>query len=118
MQATEHDAAALPAIPVGQLIGAPGKRQMDGNTHYLWKGITRGWTLKQVLVPIAKVPMRRCCASNACESEAGSEYMFAVTCPRVLGIKRIDEQRMPTPHRLTNPRWSQIGRDDHTPRGG
>jgi hypothetical protein len=46
MQAAEHDAAALPAIPVSQLIGAPGKRQMDGDTYDLWQRITRRCTLK------------------------------------------------------------------------
>jgi hypothetical protein len=101
MQPTEYDTTTLTAVPVGKLISAPGEGQMHGNADYMWEGLNRWRTLKQVFVPVVDVPIGRRCPGNARQSETRGQYMLAVTCSRVLGIEGVDQQCVMTLHRST-----------------
>src|SRR5712671_747515 len=93
MQPSEDHPGTSGPVPIRKFTGSPRKRQMHRNAHNLRHWTKRRPSVEEVLVEIVNAPMLRRGRSKAGQGKRGSEYMLAETCIRVLGIKRVDEQR-------------------------
>jgi hypothetical protein len=91
--AEDHFCAAL-AIPARQLVGAVGECEMDADADDLGKRFGRRAALKQIFVPIVDGPIVRRGGGDAGEGEGGGENVLSEAGVRILGIERIDEQRV------------------------
>src|SRR5258707_11095658 len=93
MQPSEDHPGTSGPVPIRKFIGSPRKRQMHRDAHNLRHRTKWRAAIEEVLVEIVNPPMFRRGRSNAGQGKRGSEYMLAETCIRVLGIKRVDQQR-------------------------
>ena len=59
MQAAEDNASAATAIPVSERVSPFGEGKMDRDADDLRKRLPRGRPLKQVLIPVGDLPLRR-----------------------------------------------------------
>ena len=98
VQPPKNDLCPLRAIPPGQFECPLGECQVNGDSHHLGQRIARRCPLKQVLVPIADFPRLRSRRRDRCQRQRRRQHMLAETRLRILGIKRIDEQRVAPSH--------------------
>src|ERR1041385_4534111 len=107
METAENDDRAVSAKPVGELIGAFGESEMNGNGDNVRQLFNRDRASKEVFIPVLHTPMRRRGSGDTGEREGWGEDVFPKTCVGIFGIERVDEKnRM----RCQGPRTLRQGR--------
>lgn len=92
MEAPEDHLAAAGTKPVGELEGAAGEGEMDGNADDFGHGVDGRSAVEQVFVPVAETPMWRRGCGEASEGESGCEDVLAEAGIGVFRVEGIDQQ--------------------------
>ena len=124
VKSTEDHFCTPRPVPICELIGAAGKRQMHRDSDNLRHRVTRWTSVQKVLIPIFDPPVVGCCCSKTGERESGCEDVFAEAGVGVFCVEGVDEQRIPRVdgpglmfggqrgcrrHFLWNPTWVNPG---------
>ncbi len=100
MKTSQDHTGTAATVPVSQFVSPCRKGQVNRDPHDPGKRLPGRWALQQVLVPVPHLPLGRGCSGNARQRQRWREHMLAKACVRVLGIERVDQQRVVLSRRL------------------